>query len=190
MYATPPKPCPPCARGCTSIPPCPNRHWCRPAWEWLIREAHNLKGASANVGAIAVQQDAHALELALKQFVRQSGNAAVETAALAQTFSPLLGALEEAFATVQTSVLEALPETPQPQEAPAQPVQAGTLNEDQKAQLQHFKEMLALADPERIAEALMPLTAFLPSALMEKLQQAIDFYDYDEALALLPPDTL
>ena len=43
---------------------------------------------------------------------------------------------------------------------------------------------------ERIAEALMPLTAFLPSALMEKLQQAIDFYDYDEALALLPPDTL
>ena len=36
----------------------------------------------------------------------------------------------------------------------------------------------------------MPLTAFLPSALMEKLQQAIDFYDYDEALALLPPDTL
>lgn len=75
---------------------------------------HNLKGASANVGAIAVQQDAHALELALKQFVRQSGNAAVETAALAQTFSPLLGALEEAFATVQTSVLEALPETPQP----------------------------------------------------------------------------
>lgn len=161
-----------------------------PAWEWLIREAHNLKGASANVGAIAVQQDAHALELALKQFVKQSGNAAVETAALAQTFSPLLGALEEAFATVQTSVLEALPETPQPQEAPPQPVQAGTLNEDQKAQLQHFKEMLALADPERIAEALMPLTAFLPSALMEKLQQAIDFYDYDEALALLPPDTL
>lgn len=50
-----------------------------PAWEWLIREAHNLKGASANVGAIAVQQDAHALELALKQFVRQSGNASVET---------------------------------------------------------------------------------------------------------------
>ena len=50
--------------------------------------------------------------------------------------------------------------------------------------------MLALADPERIAEALMPLTAFLPSALMEKLQQSIDFYDYDEALALLPPDTL
>ena len=73
---------------------------------------------------------------------------------------------------------------------PPQPVQAGTLDEDQKAQLQHFKEMLALADPERIAEALMPLTAFLPSALMEKLQQAIDFYDYDEALALLPPDTL
>ena len=102
----------------------------------------------------------------------------------------MFGALEEAFATVQTSVLEALPETPQPQEAPPQPVQAGTLDEDQKAQLQHFKEMLALADPERIAEALMPLTAFLPSALMEKLQQAIDFYDYDEALALLPPDTL
>ena len=75
-------------------------------------------------------------------------------------------------------------------ENPPQPVQAGTLNEDQKAQLQHFKEMLALADPERSAEALMPLTAFLPSALMEKLQQAIDFYDYDEALALLPPDTL
>ena len=25
MCATPPKPCPPCARGCTSIPPCPNR---------------------------------------------------------------------------------------------------------------------------------------------------------------------
>ena len=171
-------------------PAMPEQALCRPAWEWLIREAHNLKGASANVGAIAVQQDAHALELALKQFVRQSGNAAVETAALAQTFSPLLGALEEAFATVQTSVLEALPETPQPQEAPPQPVQAGTLNEDQKAQLQHFKEMLALADPERIAEALMPLTAFLPSALMEKLQQAIDFYDYDEALALLPPDTL
>ena len=171
-------------------PAMPEQALCRPAWEWLIREAHNLKGASANVGAIAVQQDAHALELALKQFVRQSGNAAVETAALAQTFSPLLGALEEAFATVQTSVLEALPETPQPQEAPPQPVQAGTLDEDQKAQLQHFKEMLALADPERIAEALMPLTAFLPSALMEKLQQAIDFYDYDEALALLPPDTL
>ncbi|MEQ2847425.1 molecular chaperone Hsp90, partial [Bilophila wadsworthia] len=119
-----------------------------------------------------------------------AGTPAAEPAALAQTFSPLLGALEEAFATVQTSVLEALPETPQPQEAPPQPVQAGTLNEDQKAQLQHFKEMLALADPERIAEALMPLTAFLPSALMEKLQQAIDFYDYDEALALLPPDTL
>ena len=81
----------------------PEQALCRPAWEWLIREAHNLKGASANVGAIAVQQDAHALELALKQFVRQSGNAAVETAALAQTFSPLLGALEEAFATVRRS---------------------------------------------------------------------------------------
>ena len=41
-----------------------------------------------------------------------------------------------------------------------------------------------------LSVTLMPLTAFLPSALMEKLQQAIDFYDYDEALALLPPDTL
>ena len=113
-------------------PAMPEQALCRPAWEWLIREAHNLKGASANVGAIAVQQDAHALELALKQFVRQSGNAAVETAALAQTFSRCSARWREAFATVQTSVLEALPETPQPQEAPPQPVQAGTLNEDQK----------------------------------------------------------
>lgn len=171
-------------------PAVPEQSLCRPAWEWLIREAHNLKGASANVGAIAVQQDAHALELALKPFVKQPGNAAVEMTALAQTFSPLLDALEEAFATVQASVLETLPETPQPHGGQAQPVQAGTLTEDQTAQLHHFKDMLALADPQRIAEALTPLTAFLPSALMEKLQQAIDFYDYDEALALLPPDTL
>ena len=37
-------------------PAMPEQALCRPAWEWLIREAHNLKGASANVGAIAVQQ--------------------------------------------------------------------------------------------------------------------------------------
>ena len=36
----------------------------------------------------------------------------------------------------------------------------------------------------------MPLTASFHLLLMEKLQQAIDFYDYDEALALVPPDTL
>ena len=166
---------------------------CRPAWEWLIREAHNLKGASANVGAVAVQQDAHALELALRQFVKQSDNAAVEMTALTQTFSPLLDALEEAFATVQTSVLEILPDA-QPERPCPEQVPVTALTEDQKAQIQHLKDMLALADPERVAEALSPLT-FLPSALLEKLQhedevyaaerEHVDFYDYDEASALL-----
>lgn len=116
-------------------PTTPEQALCRPAWEWLIHEVRNLKGASASVRAITMQQDAHALELTLKQFIRQLGNTAVETAALAQTFSPLLGALEGTSATIQTSVLEALPETPQSQEAPPQPVQAGTLDKDQKAQL-------------------------------------------------------
>ncbi len=50
--------------------------------------------------------------------------------------------------------------------------------------------MLALADPDRVAEALAPLSDFLAPALMEQLQSAVDLYDYDEALALLdtPPD--
>lgn len=164
-------------------PTVPEQSLCRPAWEWLIREAHNLKGASANVGAVAVQQDAHALELALRQFVKQSDNAAVEMNALTRTFSPLLDALEEAFATVQTSVLEILPDA-QPERPQPDPIPVTALTEDQKAQIQHLKDMLALADPERVAEALPPLT-FLPSALLEKLQHAVDFYDYDEASALL-----
>ncbi len=168
-------------------PSLPEQAACHPAWEWLIREAHNLKGASANVGAVAVQQDAHALELGLRQFIRQSGNATVSRTDMANTFAPLLETLERAFSTVQASL--ELPVTAPCHEGQAQKLQTETLSEEQMTQVHHLRDMLALADPERIADALTPLAEFLPPALMNQLQHAIDFYDYDEALALLPPDT-
>ena len=162
---------------------------CRPSWEWIIREAHNLKGASANVGAVAVQQDAHALETAARRAFDRHGPAALQRGELENAFAPLLDALETAFATVRASVLDFLPEV-RDEAGPDASLRPGLLDAAQQAQVQHLKDMLALADPDRVAEALAPLSGFLAPALMEQLQGAVDLYDYDEALALLdtPPD--
>ena len=162
---------------------------CRPSWEWIIREAHNLKGASANVGAVAVQQDAHALEVAARRVFGEHGPVALQRGELESVFAPLLNALEVAFATVRASVLDFLPET-RTETGPDASLRPGLLDAAQQAQVRHLKDMLALADPDRVAEALAPLSDFLAPALMEQLQSAVDLYDYDEALALLdtPPD--
>lgn len=139
--------------------------------EELVRATHNLKGAAANVGAVSVQQAAHALECAAQRS---------DTSALAA----LLDALTQTFAVVEASIQT------MPTAEPSVPIEttcphpAETSLAD-TARLQALREALAVADPERIAETLPSLVGVVPAAVLHELQELLDSYDYDEALALL-----
>ena len=165
---------------------------CTPDWEWLIRETHNLKGASANVGAIAVQQDAHALEQTLRQTSGQSEKPVALTE-LNRIFGKLLDTLEASFSMIETALADEPHEKTEHHDGQSDPAENPThpvpLTEAQQRTLRNLRDALALADPDQIAAALVPVATVLPAPDMEKLQSAVDFYDYDEALALLPPDT-
>ena len=126
-------PAPPCARGCTSrSPPCPNRHCAARRGMAHPRRPIKPERRIANVGAI-VATGRPCSGARSSSSSRRSGTPPSKRRRWLDLF-PLRSALEEAFATVQTSVLEALPETPATAGgSPPQPVQAGTLNEDQKA---------------------------------------------------------
>ena len=169
-------------------PAMPEQALCRPAWEWLIREAHNLKGASANVRC---RRRSRTPTLWSSRSSSSSGSRGTPPSKRRRWRRP----------SPRCSARWRRPAPPcrhpywkpslkrrsrrKPRPSPYRPER----DEIKKRSCNILRRCWPLLI-ERIAEALMPLTAFLPSALMEKLQQAIDFYDYDEALALLPPDTL
>lgn len=138
--------------------------------EELVRATHNLKGAAANVGAVSVQQAAHALERA----ARQSDVPAL---------TALLDALTQTFAVVEASIQKMTTAESVPTETTFPHAEKANLSG--AARLQALRDALAVADPERIAETLPSLVGVVPAAVLHELHDLLDSYDYDEALALL-----
>lgn len=149
-----------------------------PVWDTLIHEAHNLKGAAANVGAVAVQQAAKALEFAARDMLSESSAPSAD--ASAPLFLSLFTELEATFSVIQASV-EPVSEALPPSSSDAQ-----LLHEVLCApEVQQLRDVLIIADPDRIGESFTAVEKMLPSSLVAQLQNLIDSYDYDEALALL-----
>lgn len=138
------------------------------------RSAHTLKGVAGNLGAVALQASAAALETAL----RESADAAPVGACIAHT-EQVLGAL-----------LQALQQTPgfAAEEAAAEPGAPTGEAGRQRAQavLAQLRQCLREDDPS--AQALWQENAGLLGQLLEQpqaVQKAIEGFEFETALDLL-----
>jgi two-component system sensor histidine kinase/response regulator len=151
----------------------------RQAWESgktqdAIRMAHTVKGLAGQIGANALAEQAQALEQAL------------EEGAPALTIEPLLKTFSQALTTQVRAILSALsvPDSVVKDRAPLP-----TAPEASDAILRQLADLLANDDAKAerlIADNTAVLMACLPEQF-RALRQAVREFDFEQALALLPP---
>jgi HPt (histidine-containing phosphotransfer) domain-containing protein len=154
-------------------------------WEDAVRQAHTLKGLAASLGAIDLQPRAAALEHAARahDMTRSRDNLAHAIECLA----PLLSALRRHYAVDEGADAQArIGRTPQASaDGPA-----GS-NAELAAWRRRFRDLLQQADVEaRELWASRPgeIDAWLPSHVAHRITQALENFEFDAALGLLPED--
>jgi signal transduction histidine kinase/DNA-binding response OmpR family regulator len=136
----------------------------------LIRAAHNLKGAAANIGASEVQKAAALLEQAAEK-----GDKAA--------FPDLLRGLQTVF--------EELAETAPLQsgtESPARNPEPGSRENPEPSHELHLRALrnaLDLADPDDVRSAYKAAAPGLSASVADRLRDFVDSFDYDDAKDLL-----
>jgi CheY-like chemotaxis protein len=141
-------------------------------WEQLERLIHTIKGLSGTLGGIALPPLGDAIEAA------SHAHDVVETTALLPDFSAALCALLEALAATPTDA------------AASEPTPADSAT-DLPEWLPRLRRMLAECDSQAAplwAEHRTELDATLPPPLSRRISAAVDHFEFDKALALLPPD--
>ena len=136
-----------------------------------LRVAHTAKGVAGNIGALEVQRRAGVLEQALKD---GEGLHAVE---------PLVNDLDDALAPLLAALAAQMT---RPQQTGA--VAPATIDPETLAQAtQRLRELLAEMDSEAVAclEEHRALFALAYAGHASAIAEAVDAFDFDEALALL-----
>jgi two-component system, sensor histidine kinase and response regulator len=155
-------------------------------WEEATRQAHTLKGLAASLGANEVQTRAAALEKAAR-----SRDAALARDSLARTtecLSPLVSALRIHFAI--DDIAESTAE--QAGETIAGPSGADLGTAMLPDWLPRLRDLLQQGDTEA-TELWMAkqgeMARYLPSYVLQRISQALENFEFDAALSLLPGDT-
>jgi len=155
------------------------------AWDELMRQAHTLKGLASSLGAQELQPRAGALELAVRaRDILETRNSLATTV---ESLMPLLSALQLHYG---------VDELPDPQAKAGGMMPASSGSADGRASefadwLHRFRDLLQQADVEakelweaRPAE----IEARLPSHVVHRIWLALESFDFDAALRLLPDD--
>ncbi|MEC5215516.1 two-component system sensor histidine kinase/response regulator [Actimicrobium sp. GrIS 1.19] len=139
-------------------------------WEQLERLIHTIKGLSGTLGGIALPPLGDTIEAA------SHAHDVAATTALLPEFSAALRALLDALSAVSAGP-----------GMPAPPPTATGVSE----WLPRLRRMLAECDSQAAplwAEHKTDLDATLPPPLSRRISAAVDHFEFDKALALLPPD--
>jgi CheY-like chemotaxis protein len=154
-------------------------------WDDAARQAHTLKGLAASLGAVDLQPRAAALELAARAHEMTQSRA--NLAQTIERLAPLLSALRLHYG------VDAVADSPAgigraPQASANGP--AGSTTE-LAAWRRHFRDLLQQADVEarELWEARPGgIDAWLPSQVAHRITQALENFEFDAALGLLPED--
>ena len=148
------------------------RHLVEGRWDEVERLSHTLKGLSGTFGAGALGASAAALESAAH--ARQEDAAMTLLADLEAVFAPLLSALTAALSASEESGTAAV---------------VGSERAGPPARLPQLKQLLAEGDSEANdvwEEHKAEFRGHLPPQTFDRIAVAIDNFDFDAALALLP----
>jgi PAS domain S-box-containing protein len=139
-------------------------------WDELRQMSHSLKGSAANIGADSLHVAAKVLEEACEDDTLHAPAATV------------IDKLE----TAMNEVLGSLGSLLTPSESKAGPEKMPAMDLAQALPAIHrLAEVLDLADPERIQQAMQSLRQYLSNAILQKLEDRINDYQYGEALKVL-----
>jgi CheY-like chemotaxis protein len=139
-------------------------------WDELRQIAHSLKGSAANIGAESLQKAAKSLEIA----------------AADETLRPPSPSIMETLESAMNEVLQSLTSLLKSEEKKAEPEDTTVTNPDQALPFIHqLAESLDLSDPESIRQSVESVRPYLCKTVMQKLENNISDYEYDEALAIL-----
>ena len=147
-------------------------------WEVAQRQAHTLKGLAASLGADRVQPGAALLELATQ--ARQPDDAAVALEKTVAELLPLVAALR-----AQLPAAEAAPTGPTGTDA----TNVGPASWPEW--LLRFRRLLHEGDVEATslwAAHQHEATALVAPQIIQRISVALENYDFDASLALLPPE--
>jgi len=144
-------------------------HLRRMEFQEAQRMAHTLKGSAGNIGATGIASLAAELEQSIKQRILDKAD--VQLGQLATDLAPLIGGIQTQLAATDTTLAAA--------------------SADQKAAQRIAQELGALLDTGDMAarrcfeQHRSTLAAALGTATVDALEQHIDRFAYDQALALL-----
>ncbi len=139
-------------------------------WDELRQMAHSLKGSAANIGAESLQKTAKALEIASAD----------------ETLRPPAPQVIDNLETSMKEVLESLASLLKPEKEKEEPEKIPVMNLAQALPvIQKLTESLELADPENIQASVQSMRPYLRRTVMQKLENNINDYEYDEALKIL-----
>ncbi len=147
--------------------------------EQLLQLAHGLKGSAANIGAVALEEAAKALEKACRK--KSLSNS--EGTDLKEAIETVVSAMEQVFASIgwisEQGIYDGEISTPGPTSLPYDEL------------LDRLMQALESADPEQIAAILPDFTKaaaqgnYLPPHRRKVVEKQINSYDYDQALKTL-----
>jgi signal transduction histidine kinase/DNA-binding response OmpR family regulator/HPt (histidine-containing phosphotransfer) domain-containing protein/ABC-type amino acid transport substrate-binding protein len=140
-------------------------------WEELGQLVHSLKGSAGNIGALRLHSAAQVLEMVLGQGLP----AGQIHPALEQSAAEFLAALDEVLHSLQSLAIM----DRQPAERAAKTTRISP--EPLAAMLADLARSLALADPQRVSQQLLPLKDHLDPSDWAVLERQVLAYDYDEA---------
>ena len=140
-------------------------------WSKLEKLAHSLKGTSAAIGAYVLH--GHALELE-----KRSREAESESPPLA-----LVDQVDTCYQQVMASLTSLLVQTkrPKPARSSVEPLAPEALAE----MLRHFSEAIMTADLASIRDRLTTFKKYCNDEALCRLEEELDNYDYEDALATL-----
>ncbi len=154
-------------------------------WNALREQAHTLKGASANLGALRLRDAARLLEQEAQARMDRGYPGAQAGQRRGRPLSALLPELEDALG----AVLEAAARLSPPAERrPKTPFPTATRPPDKNTPYGELVDALRQASPGRIRIALGSLLVICNTdeyPLLQTLKTHVDNYDYDAALTVL-----
>ena len=142
-------------------------------WSELKKLSHSFHGSTNNIGAYQTGQHASALELAL-----DAENGADDM----EKIAPLFQAFYQSIHTLLTALETFASEDPDPEE-----IQAISASERTtlKNLLSELSSALERMDPKQIKQILTRMRASCGHPQLKRIEQLVEMYEFDEALALI-----
>jgi len=139
-------------------------------WESLVHLAHSLKGSAGNIGAVDLQEAAFQLEKASRK----------------GAVNPPEKNLADNVVTALNQVLKSLQTLADTEKSKPLDVKAGAVDPAKVIPLlKQLADALELADPEEIKMHFNAVKEHIDRSIIEKLENQINNYDYDNALKTL-----